>query len=151
MALVYADHASTSFPTLFPPKESWGNPSNSHTVGRQAKAAMEEAHSLLHRTLRAPEGSSLLFTSGGTEANNMVLQGYPWDYIITARTEHAAVYLTAQYLANHRSVDVIYLTVDGPRPTCARTWGCEWWGPCAGRSWSPLCEAVSRPSTGWSA
>ena len=69
--------------------------------------------------LRVPRGTTdphhprVIFTSGGTEGNNLVLQGYPWDFIITAATEHTAVYFTAQFLAAQRGVKVIYLRVDG--------------------------------------
>lgn len=136
--MLYADHASTSFPILFPPKELGGNPSNGHAVGRRAKDALEEARASLQRTLNAPKGSSLVFTSGGTEANNLVLQGCAWDYIITARTEHAAVHLTAEYLANHRSVEVMYLTLDGAGTVFDfRTRLRQGWGPSESRSfWS---------------
>lgn len=54
-----------------------------------------------------------MFTSGGTEGNNLILQGGPWDFIITAATEHTSVHFTVQYLAAQRGVDVIFLPVNG--------------------------------------
>ena len=126
--LVYADHASTSLPTLFPASctESWANPSNNHPPGLAARAALEEARDTVARLLNAPppppEAAApgnepappqILFTANGTEGDNLVLQGHPWDYIVTTATEHTAVYFTAQFLAARRGVEVVYLAVDG--------------------------------------
>lgn len=121
--LVYADHASTSHPLLFRPpvdEPSWGNPSNSHVLGKQAAAALDEERRRIERVLRAPPptpadaaaASRVVFTSGGTESNNLVLQGGPWNFIITAATEHTSVHFTAQFLAANRRVEVIYVPVN---------------------------------------
>lgn len=122
---VYADHASTSYPTLWPASatESYANPSNVHGPGRAARAALDEERRALRRLLNLgrpaakgeEEEDALVFTSGGTEGNNLVLQGAPWRYIVTAATEHSSVTFTAQFLAVNRqpSCDVVFLPV-GP-------------------------------------
>lgn len=116
--IVYADHASTSFPTLFRPptdEPSWGNPSNGHALGQTAAQALEAERTRIERLLNAEpiviaskEGRPrVVFTSGGTESNNLVLQGYRWDYVITAATEHTAIHFTVQFLATQRGIDVV--------------------------------------------
>lgn len=106
--VVYADHAATSWPTLFPrptaAPEGWANPASAHGAGRAASQALEEARDRIARCLNAPAapreaaGTSadpsrphpppqIVFTANGTEGDNLVLQGYPWDYVITAATE----------------------------------------------------------------
>lgn len=112
---VYADHASTSYPTLFPPvcNEVWANPSNSHSLGAEARDALRSALARIATRLNAPIGANVVVTANGTEADNLVLQGYPWDYIVTALTEHNAVHLTVQYLASKRGMEVFYVPVDG--------------------------------------
>jgi len=71
-----------------PQSDTFGNPHSPHRMGRMAAAAVETARERVAALL--PEGGKVIFTSGATEALNMVLQGTPGD-IITFATEHAAV------------------------------------------------------------
>lgn len=89
--LVYADHAARSHPILFPvdAQKSWGNPSSSHPWGKEARVAMEEARRRIARSLQLPENNldkQIIFTSGGTEGNNLVIQQPQWTFIITTAT-----------------------------------------------------------------
>ena len=78
---IYLDHAATTplrrevldamLPYL---TESFGNPSSAHTFGRAARAGLDEAHERVARRLNA-QGREIVFTSGGTEANNLALEG----------------------------------------------------------------------------
>src|SRR3954466_9089700 len=78
---IYLDHAATTplrrevldamLPLL---TESFGNPSSAHAYGRTARAALDDAHEVVAQRLHA-EGREIVFTSGGTEANNLALKG----------------------------------------------------------------------------
>ena len=109
MHLVYADHAATT-PLRPEVREAmgphlgdlFGNPSSSHRWGRRALAALEEARSTLATALGAAP-SEVVFTRGGTEANNMALVGStalasPGAPIIVSAIEHKAVLDTAEHL-----------------------------------------------------
>ena len=120
--LLYVDQASRSFPLLFPvdSSKSWGNASSSHQYGRDAKAALTEARGRIATALSLPMSGSpesmskqIIFTSGGTESNNLVLQQPTWQFIISTATEHHAVYYTVQYMANQTDCQVAYLGIDG--------------------------------------
>lgn len=119
-AKVYVDHASTALPTLFYPSTvSWANPSNHHAWGQKSRDALEHAREQVEAVLGVvPAGfrstrPRVIFTSGGTEGNNMVLQGGSWAFLLTTSLEHSSVHVTAQWLANHQQCDVIFLPVDG--------------------------------------
>ncbi|MEQ5787148.1 cysteine desulfurase [Erythrobacter sp. NFXS35] len=71
-----------------PDGDTFGNPHSPHRMGRMAAAAVETARERIAALL--PAGGKVIFTSGATEAINMVLQGTPGD-VITFATEHAAV------------------------------------------------------------
>lgn len=97
--------------------EYYGNPSNLHSFGRDAKEALEQARegvaSLLHSK---PE--EIYFTSGGTEANNLAIKGVlrtlvdKGNHIITSEIEHHSVLDSVQSLEKMRCVSVTYLPVD---------------------------------------
>ena len=107
---IYLDHAATTplrrevldamLPYL---TESFGNPSSAHTFGRAARAGLDEAHEQVARRLHA-EAREIVFTSGGTEANNLALKGAAWagkargHRIVTSAVEHHAVGHTLRYL-----------------------------------------------------
>ena len=107
---IYLDHAATTplrrevldamLPYL---TESFGNPSSAHAYGRAARAALDEAHERVAKRLNA-EGREIVFTSGGTEANNLALKGAAWagkargHRIVTSAVEHHAVGHTLRYL-----------------------------------------------------
>lgn len=93
----------------------YGNPSSTHSFGRAAKARIEEARKRIARVLNA-HPSEIIFTSGGTEADNMALFGSVRDLgvkrIITTQTEHHAVLHTVAYLERTAGITVEYLPLD---------------------------------------
>ena len=107
---IYLDHAATTplrpealeamLPFL---TEHFGNPSSAHSAGRVARAALDEAHERVAARLRA-EPREIIFTSGGTEANNLAIKGAAWagkargHRIVTSPVEHHAVGHTLKYL-----------------------------------------------------
>ncbi len=107
---IYLDHAATTplrrealdamLPFL---TESFGNPSSAHGFGRVARAALDEAHERVAARLHA-EPREIIFTSGGTEANNLAIKGAAWagkgrgHRIVTSTVEHHAVGHTLKYL-----------------------------------------------------
>jgi cysteine desulfurase len=120
---IYLDHAATTpvrrevldamLPLL---TESFGNPSSAHAYGRAARAALDTAHETVARRLNA-EGREIVFTSGGTEANNLALKGAAWagkgrgHRIVTSSVEHHAVGHTLRYLEKF-GFEVVELPVD---------------------------------------
>src|SRR5690349_4751928 len=107
---IYLDHAATtplrpeSLEAMLPfLTEQYGNPSSAHGFGRAARAGLDEAHERVARALRA-EPREIVFTSGGTEANNLALKGAAWagkargHRIVTSAVEHHAVGHTLRYL-----------------------------------------------------
>jgi cysteine desulfurase len=80
---------------------SYGNPSSTHGFGRTAKTAIEQARKTVAKYINA-RPSEIIFTSGGTEADNMILRSAVRDLgvetIITSRIEHHAVLHTAEEL-----------------------------------------------------
>ena len=97
-------------------KEEYGNPSSQHPLGQRARAALEDAREEVARLLdcRAQE---VIFTSGGSESNNMVIKGVAAAYrgrsrhIITTLVEHPSVIEPCRYLESE-GVEVTYLEVD---------------------------------------
>ena len=120
---IYLDHAATTpvrrevvdamLPFL---TESFGNPSSAHVFGRQARAALDDAHDRLASALGV-EAREVVFTSGGTEANNLALKGAAWagkahgHRIVTSAIEHHAVGHTLRYLEKF-GFEVVELPVD---------------------------------------
>ncbi len=106
--MIYLDHAATTpladevleamLPFL---KTHYGNASSVHRVGRAARHAVEDARARVAAVLRAEPGE-IIFTSGGTEADNLALRGllHPGDGLITGETEHEAIRRTAEALAD---------------------------------------------------
>ncbi|HEB70285.1 MAG TPA: cysteine desulfurase [Desulfobulbus sp.] len=85
-------------------EEHFGNPSSSHWYGNKPKRAVEKAREQVAGLLQcAPE--EIIFTSGGTEANNHAIQGIAWamrargSHIITSAIEHPAVLEVCRFLA----------------------------------------------------
>jgi cysteine desulfurase len=96
--------------------ETFGNPSSIHQVGQRARRAMDDARESIAASLGvAPR--TLVFTSGGTEANNHVINGVTRSrsggpvHIITTPIEHDSVRRTCQDLES-RGVAVTWLSVD---------------------------------------
>lgn len=96
--------------------EDFGNPSSLHLMGMHAENYIKEAKTRIARTLKADE-KEILFTSGGTESNNMALIGTALankragNHIITTSIEHASVSATMAYL-EELGFRVTYLAVD---------------------------------------
>ena len=91
--------------------ERFGNASSIHQHGQQARAAVEHARESVARLLNCRE-SEIVFTSGGTESDNLALFGLvkPGDHLITSSIEHHAVLHAAERL-QERSIDVTFLPV----------------------------------------
>ncbi len=120
---IYLDHAATTplrrdvldamLPFL---SEQYGNPSSAHSFGRAARAALDDAHARVAARLGA-ESREIVFTSGGTEANNLALKGAAWagkargHRIVTSSIEHHAVGHTLRYLEKF-GFEVVEVPVD---------------------------------------
>jgi cysteine desulfurase len=120
---IYLDHAATTplrrevldamLPFL---TETFGNASSAHAYGRAARAGLDEAHERVAKGLHA-EAREVVFTSGGTEANNLAIKGAAWGgkarghRIVTSSIEHHAVGHTLRYLEKF-GFEVVELPVD---------------------------------------
>jgi len=121
MKKVYLDNAST---TPLHPKvilemtkiltEDYGNPSSTHSLGRNAKSILELSRKSIAKHFNAT-ASEIIFTSCGTEANNWVMRSAIKDLkverIITSKIEHHAVLHTAMALQNEYGIQVNYVNV----------------------------------------
>jgi len=96
--------------------KNFGNPSSAHPMGRSAKEALEKARDQISRMLGC-DSNEIIFTSGGTESNNMVLKSVAWSlrkkggHIITTQIEHPAIINTTHFLMEG-GFDVTFLPVD---------------------------------------
>lgn len=111
---VYLDNAATTpleprvleamLPYL---KEDFGNPSSTHAFGRKTKGAIESARKAIAGYLNA-KTSEIIFTSGGTEADNMAINGAVCDlgvkHIITSSIEHHAVTHTVETVCKKHNI-----------------------------------------------
>ena len=120
---IYFDHAATTplrpeaLDAMLPFfTEQFGNPSSAHSFGRKTRAALDEAHERVAARLHA-EPREIIFTSGGTEANNLALKGAAWagkargHRIVTSPVEHHAVGHTLRYLERF-GFEIVELPVD---------------------------------------
>src|ERR1700728_2392163 len=91
--------------------ESFGNASSIHQHGQHARAAVEHARESVARLLNCRE-AEIVFTSGGTESDNMALFGLvgPGDHLVTSAIEHHAVLHAAKRLRD-RGIEVTFLPV----------------------------------------
>jgi cysteine desulfurase len=89
--------------------EHFGNASSIHQPGQQARAAVDRARESVAALLNC-RAAEIVFTSGGTESDNMALFGLlsPGDHLITTAIEHHAVLHAAEELAT-RGIDVTFL------------------------------------------
>lgn len=122
MKKVYFDNAATTplapevFEAMLPfMREHFGNPSAIHGYGRKTRAAIEQARRTVAALLNCTPGE-IVFTSGGTEADNMVLNGAVRDlgvkHIITSHIEHHAVEYTAESIAKQGGAKVHWVRVE---------------------------------------
>ena len=123
MKRIYMDHNATTpvhpavLDAILPYyKESHGNASSVHALGREARGAIEEAREKIAEFIGA-KSREIVFTSGGTEADNFAIAGAAFknsskgNHIITCAIEHHAVLNTCKYLETH-GFRVSYLGVD---------------------------------------
>ena len=96
-------------------KEVYGNPSSTHAFGRSAKSLIEQARKTVAGILNVSP-SEIIFTSGGTEADNLVLNSAVRDLgvkrIITSRVEHHAVLYTLNKLHEVYDAKINYVNLD---------------------------------------
>jgi cysteine desulfurase len=96
-------------------KHHYGNASSSHSFGRSSKALVEKARKTIAGFLNVSAGE-ILFTSGGTEADNFVLRSAVRDlkvaHIITSKIEHHAVLHTAQQLQKEYNISISFVNLD---------------------------------------
>jgi cysteine desulfurase len=108
MRTVYFDHAATTAvdPRVFAEMEPYfveryGNPSEIHRLGREAREAVDKGRAQVAAALGAAD-KEIVFTSGGTEADNLALTGllqrFEPGHLIISAIEHPAVMETARYL-----------------------------------------------------
>lgn len=118
---VYLDHAAT---TPLDPRvrevmlpflaEAFGNPSSFHSVGKEVKDAVDDARASMAKILNV-RPDELLFTSGGTESDNLAILGYAranqshGKHLITSTIEHHAVLEAMIHLEKKEGFEVTYL------------------------------------------
>ena len=92
-------------------KNEYGNPSSTHSYGRSSKSLLETARKDVAAHLNVEPGE-IIFTSGGTEADNLILHSCVDDLgvqrIITSPIEHHAVLHTVEDLSHKRGIEVAY-------------------------------------------
>lgn len=122
MKKVYLDNASTTpiHPEVIQEMtkimiEDFGNPSSTHSFGRNAKMILELSRKLIAKHLNC-SAQEIIFTSSGTEANNWILRSAVKDLkverIITSKTEHHAVLHTVLALQSQFDVQVDYVKIN---------------------------------------
>jgi cysteine desulfurase len=123
MKRIYLDHAATT-PThpevvqaMLPYfTDAFGNPSSPYSLGQEAKAAVEEARDKIAHLIGA-QSEEVIFTSGGTEADNFAIKGVAYanqhkgNHIITTSIEHHAVLKSCKFLEK-QGFRVTCLSVD---------------------------------------
>ena len=120
---IYLDHSATTpveqevLETMLPYfHQKFGNASSIHAFGRETKVAVEDAREQIAESIRA-RATEIVFTSGGTEADNMAIKGVAWQYrdrgkhIITSKIEHHAVLHTCEFLEK-QGFRITYLVPD---------------------------------------
>ena len=123
MKRIYLDYAATTpthpdvVKTMLPYfTNSFGNPSSIYACGQDAKEAIEEARASV-ATLIGARDEEIIFTSGGTEADNTALKGVAYasegrgQHIITSSIEHHAILETSHFLET-QGFEITYLPVD---------------------------------------
>lgn len=96
-------------------KEHYGNASSTHSFGRSSKSLIENARKTIANYLNVSAGE-IVFTSGGTEADNLSLRSAVRDLgvkrIITSRIEHHAVLHTVEQLEKEYGITISYVNLD---------------------------------------
>ena len=132
----YLDHAATTpmrpeaIAAMTEELARLGNPSSLHAAGRRARRVVEESREQLAEVFGA-RPSEVVFTSGGTEADNLAVKGLYWARqdgsrrrVLTTSVEHHAVLDSVRWLEDAQGAEAIWLGVDddgGIRPEALRT------------------------------
>ncbi len=124
---VYLDHAATtpmlpeSLAAMTEELAQLGNPSSLHNAGRRARRVVEESREQIAEAFGA-RPSEVVFTSGGTEADNLAVKGLFWARragdprrlrVLTLAIEHHAVLDCVEWLNDHQGAEVTLLPLDG--------------------------------------
>ncbi|MBB5955384.1 cysteine desulfurase [Saccharothrix tamanrassetensis] len=122
--MAYFDHAATTpmlpeaIEAMTKALSTTGNASSLHTSGRRARRAVEEAREDIADAL-GTRPSEVVFTSGGTESDNLAVKGIYWARrtpsrrrIVASSVEHHAVLDTVQWLVEHEGAEVSWLEPD---------------------------------------
>ena len=123
MKRIYLDHAATTptdprvLETMLPYfSDAFGNPSSIHSLGQETRAAVEEARHKIASLIGA-QSEEIIFTSGGTEADNFAIKGaasankHKGNHVITTSIEHHAVLESCKFLEG-QGFGVTCLSVD---------------------------------------
>lgn len=123
---VYLDHAATTdvlpaaIDAMVEQMRNGGNPSSLHAVGRDARATVEYARERIARAIGA-DPAEVIFTSGGTEADNLAVKGIYWKRreedpqrtrILVSSIEHHAVEETCEWLEKAEGTQIEWIPVD---------------------------------------
>jgi cysteine desulfurase len=124
--MVYLDHAATTpmipdaVVAMSEALATLGNASSLHSSGRRARRVVEESREAIADALGV-RPSEVVFTTGGTEADNLAVKGIYWARravdptrrrVLVSAVEHHAVHDAAQWLADHEDAEVTWLEVD---------------------------------------
>jgi len=122
---IYMDHAATTpvaqevikaMKSFY--SEKFANPASSHLPGQKSAAALENAREEVAELVGAKRAEEIVFTAGGTEADNLALKGAAMalsnqgKHIITTSVEHHAVLRSCEYLEKYLGFEITYLNVD---------------------------------------
>jgi cysteine desulfurase len=121
---VYLDHAATTpmraeaIAAMTEELGRLGNPSSLHTAGRRARRVVEESREQLAEVFGA-RPSEVIFTSGGTEADNLAVKGLYWARqevprrrVLTTAVEHHAMLDSVRWLEDSQGAEAVWLGVD---------------------------------------
>jgi cysteine desulfurase len=120
--MLYLDNAATTavrpevLEAMMPYLTRWfGNPSSHHTVGEAAADALSDARARVARVV-GMRASDVVFTSGGTEANNLAVKGIALasrrHHIVTSGIEHESILESTDFLARFHRIQVSHVPVD---------------------------------------
>lgn len=114
--MIYLDHNATSpvkpevMAEMMRVMKIGGNPSSVHTVGRGAKAILEQSRETIADMINCRPGQ-IIFTGGGTEANNIAVKASGTDHLIVSATEHDSILYMKESFAGR--VDILAVDKDG--------------------------------------
>jgi cysteine desulfurase len=124
--VIYLDHAATTpmlpeaIEVMTEELAQLGNPSSLHNAGRRARRVVEESREQIAEVMNA-RPSEVIFTSGGTEADNLAVKGLYWAgraadparrRILVTSVEHHAVLDSVRWLSRHEDAEPVLLDVD---------------------------------------